>query len=173
MSGLNTKKNNWLILAFFIPYLVTNVFLFLTLIGKDNKLLEMIAESSKLLNISDEKFNLFMIVLVVIVNLFIFFVTFIILKIVLLVLGFKKNYDQDIFISLLLSISLVNLLAIFAAQIININRVPLSISTSTIEVIVFLLLFYNNTKDIKATKFLFYGKLVLLLINIGSLIILK
>ncbi|EGO8469893.1 hypothetical protein EL470_16420, partial [Enterococcus faecalis] len=67
----------------------------------------------------------------------------------------------------------VNLLAIFAAQIININRVPLSISTSTIEVIVFLLLFYNNTKDIKATKFLFYGKLVLLLINIGSLIILK
>ncbi|PQC42316.1 hypothetical protein CUS50_10525, partial [Enterococcus faecalis] len=101
MSQLNTKKWNWSILAFFIPYLVSNIFLFFTLTEKDNKLLKMIGESSKLLNISNGEFNFFMIVIVIIANLCIFFVTFIILKIVLLIFGFKKNYNQDIFISLL------------------------------------------------------------------------
>ncbi len=50
---MNTKKWNWSILAFFIPYLVSNIFLFFTLTEKDNKLLKMIEESSKLLNISN------------------------------------------------------------------------------------------------------------------------
>ncbi|MDF4225115.1 hypothetical protein, partial [Enterococcus faecalis] len=61
-----------------------------TLIEKDNKLLEVIEESSKLLNISNGKFNFFMIVVVIIANLFIFFVTFILLKIILLIFGLKK-----------------------------------------------------------------------------------
>lgn len=82
------------------------------------------------------------------------FVTFIILKIVLLIFGFK-NYNQDIFISLLLSVSVVNLLVLFISEIVTIDRLPLSISTSSIEVIIFLLLFYSNTKDVKATKLLF------------------
>ncbi|EGO2575400.1 hypothetical protein [Enterococcus faecalis] len=168
---MNTKKSNWSIIAFFIPYIVSNIFVFFTLIEKDNKLLEVIEESSKLLNISNGKFNFFMIVVVIIANLFIFFVTFILLKIILLIFGLKKNYDQDIFICLLLSVSLVNLLVIVISQIVTIDRLPLSISTSIIEVIVFLLLFYSNNKDVRATKLLFFGKLLLLLINIGSLII--
>ena len=100
-----------------------------------------------------------------------FFVTFIILKIVLLIFGFKKNYNQDIFISLLLSVSVVNLLVLFISEIVTIDRLPLSISTSSIEVIIFLLLFYSNTKDVKATKLLFFGKLWLLLFNIVSLVV--
>lgn len=155
----------------FIPYLVSNIFLFFTLTEKDNKLLKMIEESSKLLNISNGEFNFFMIVIVIIANLCIFFVTFIILKIVLLIFGFKKNYNQDIFISLLLSVSVVNLLVLFISEIVTIDRLPLSISTSSIEVIIFLLLFYSNTKDVKATKLLFFGKLWLLLFNIVSLVV--
>ena len=124
----------------------------------------MIEESSKLLNISNGEFNFFMIVIVIIANLCIFFVTFIILKIVLLIFGFKKNYNQDIFISLLLSVSVVNLLVLFISEIVT-------ISTSSIEVIIFLLLFYSNTKDVKATKLLFFGKLWLLLFNIVSLVV--
>lgn len=170
---LNTKKNNWMIILFFIPYLLSNIFLFFTIIGQDARLLKIVDESSKLINSSNNEFNLFMIMVIVIVNLFIFFVTFILLKIVLLIFEFKKNYDQDIFLSLLMSASLVNLLTIITAQMITINRIVLSISTSTIEVLVFLFLFYSNTKDEKATKLLFYGKLLLLLINIGSLVILK
>lgn len=146
-------------------------FLFFTLTEKDNKLLKMIEESSKLLNISNGEFNFFMIVIVIIANLCIFFVTFIILKIVLLIFGFKKNYNQDIFISLLLSVSVVNLLVLFISEIVTIDRLPLSISTSSIEVIIFLLLFYSNTKDVKATKLLFFGKLWLLLFNIVSLVV--
>lgn len=168
---MNTKKWNWSIFAFFIPYLVSNIFLFFTLTEKDNKLLKMIEESSKLLNISNGEFNFFMIVIVIIANLCIFFVTFIILKIVLLIFGFKKNYNQDIFISLLLSVSVVNLLVLFISEIVTIDRLPLSISTSSIEVIIFLLLFYSNTKDVKATKLLFFGKLWLLLFNIVSLVV--
>ncbi|WP_430610838.1 hypothetical protein IGL01_000030 [Enterococcus sp. DIV0340] len=144
---------------------------FFTLTEKDNKLLKMIEESSKLLNISNGEFNFFMIVIVIIANLCIFFVTFIILKIVLLIFGFKKNYNQDIFISLLLSVSVVNLLVLFISEIVTIDRLPLSISTSSIEVIIFLLLFYSNTKDVKATKLLFFGKLWLLLFNIVSLVV--
>ena len=125
----------------------------------------------KLLNISNGEFNFFMIVIVIIANLCIFFVTFIILKIVLLIFGFKKNYNQDIFISLLLSVSVVNLLVLFISEIVTIDRLPLSISTSSIEVIIFLLLFYSNTKDVKATKLLFFGKLWLLLFNIVSLVV--
>lgn len=87
---MNTKKWNWSILAFFIPYLVSNIFLFFTLTEKDNKLLKMIEESSKLLNISNGEFNFFMIVIVIIANLCIFFVTFIILKIVLLIFILNK-----------------------------------------------------------------------------------
>ncbi|WP_428221590.1 hypothetical protein, partial [Enterococcus faecalis] len=117
------------------------------------------------------EFNFFMIVIVIIANLCIFFVTFIILKIVLLIFGFKKNYNQDIFISLLLSVSVVNLLVLFISEIVTIDRLPLSISTSSIEVIIFLLLFYSNTKDVKATKLLFFGKLWLLLFNIVSLVV--
>ena len=131
----------------------------------------MIEESSKLLNISNGEFNFFMIVIVIIANLCIFFVTFIILKIVLLIFGFKKNYNQDIFISLLLSVSVVNLLVLFISEIVTIDRLPLSISTSSIEVIIFLLLFYSNTKVVKATKLLFFGKLWLLLFNIVSLVV--
>ncbi|EGO9278703.1 hypothetical protein DSM24_07945, partial [Enterococcus faecalis] len=116
-------------------------------------------------------FNFFMIVIVIIANLCIFFVTFIILKIVLLIFGFKKNYNQDIFISLLLSVSVVNLLVLFISEIVTIDRLPLSISISSIEVIIFLLLFYSNTKDVKATKLLFFGKLWLLLFNIVSLVV--
>ncbi len=146
-------------------------YFFFTLTEKDNKLLKMIEESSKLLNISNGEFNFFMIVIVIIANLCIFFVTFIILKIVLLIFGFKKNYNQDIFISLLLSVSVVNLLVLFISEIVTIDRLPLSISTSSIEVIIFLLLFYSNTKDVKATKLLFFGKLWLLLFNIVSLVV--
>lgn len=131
----------------------------------------MIEESSKLLNISNGEFNFFMIVIVIIANLCIFFVTFIILKIVLLIFGFKKNYNQDIFISLLLLVSVVNLLVLFISEIVTIDRLPLSISTSSIEVIIFLLLFYSNTKDVKATILLFFGKLWLLLFNIVSLVV--
>ncbi|WP_434109123.1 hypothetical protein QMZ22_00145 [Enterococcus faecalis] len=93
------------------------------------------------------------------------------LKIVLLIFGFKKNYNQDIFISLLLSVSVVNLLVLFISEIVTIDRLPLSISISSIEVIIFLLLFYSNTKDVKATKLLFFGKLWLLLFNIVSLVV--
>ena len=42
----------------FIPYLVSNIFIF-TLTEKDNKLLKMIEESSKLLNISNGEFNFY------------------------------------------------------------------------------------------------------------------
>lgn len=41
----------------FIPYLVSNIFLFFYSYRKDNKLLKMIEESSKLLNISNGEFN--------------------------------------------------------------------------------------------------------------------
>ncbi|RXA89137.1 hypothetical protein EQ860_09500, partial [Enterococcus faecalis] len=75
------------------------------------------------------------------------------------------------FISLLLSVSVVNLLVLFISEIVTIDRLPLSISISSNEVIIFLLLFYSNTKDVKATKLLFFGKLWLLLFNIVSLVV--
>ncbi|NBA57067.1 hypothetical protein [Enterococcus hirae] len=166
-------KNNWLISLFFIPYLLSNIFLFFTILNQDARLTKIVEESSKLITNSNNEFSFFIITIIVIVNLFIFFITFIFLKVVLLILGFKKNYDQDIFLSLLMSASLVNLLIIVTAQMITMNRIVLSISTSIIEVLVFLFLFYINTKDVKATKLLFYGKLLLLLMNIGSLVFFK
>lgn len=158
---------------FLIPYILSSLILFFTLIEKDNSLLKVIQEASKVINVSNDKFLFFMIVLVIVGNLFVFFVTFLLLKIILLIFGLKKKYDQDLFISLLMSGSLINLAAIAIITMMSVNRIGLSVVTSTVEIILFLLLFYSNTKDLKATKVLFYGKILFLLTNIGALLILK
>lgn len=68
-------------------------------------------------------------------------------------------------------VSVVNFFVFFIFEIVIIDRLLLLISIFFIEVIIFLLLFYSNIKDVKVIKLLFFGKLWLFLFNIVLLVV--
>ncbi|GEL67097.1 hypothetical protein MPS01_12520 [Marinilactibacillus psychrotolerans] len=167
MDKKEIKKNDSLFLVFFIPFIVTNVLLFFELINSNDYLKDLLQDSQNLLEINTFKFNLFMGIIVVLFNVIILFVTFLFIKIVIqLVLRKEFFHERDLLITLLLSASLSAITSLLLSEFFSIGYFALSITTSILEYVMFVLLYRVNIKDNKEVIMVAGVKLILLTANI-------
>ncbi|WP_208559381.1 hypothetical protein [Marinilactibacillus kalidii] len=161
------KNNSSSILIFFIPFIITNVLLFFELSASNPYLAGLLKESQQLLDIDATKLNLFMIVIVVLLNTIILLVTFLFIK--LLVQLFLKEeflHEKDLLITLLLSSSLAAVISLLLSAFFSVNYLPLSIITSIGEYLIFIILYRMNVKNNQETVIIATVKLVLLIVNL-------
>lgn len=167
MDKKEIKKNDSLFLVFFIPFIVTNILLFFELINSNDYLKDLLQDSQNLLEINTFKFNLFMGIIVVLFNVIILFVTFLFIKIVIqLVLRKEFFHERDLLITLLLSASLSAITSLLLSEFFSIGYFALSITTSILEYVMFVLLYRVNIKDNKEVIMVAGVKLILLTANI-------
>jgi hypothetical protein len=163
-------SNSLLSLFFLIPYVVSYVLLFYQYSVRIKATQSQLKRIQALLDLSDLKFNLGVIIFVVFGSILILLFIFIILKFFLLFGDKSVDTDKDLFRSLVLSMTITNVAVLFLNEYISLNFKAISLISPFFDLIIFLLLYYSSTKNIKNTVLLFTGKGILYLSNVFYLI---
>jgi uncharacterized protein YacL len=159
-------------LIFLLPYCLTYVLLFLEFSSKYSFIHSKIVEATQILTISSSKMYFLIVLMILFGSLIILFVLFLILKLFLLFGDRNEESDQHLFRSMVSSMTLANVILLLVNSFINIeiSYRNLSLISSFLEVIIFIVIHYLTTKNTKNTLLLLLGKFIIYLLNLFYLI---
>ncbi|WP_430606969.1 hypothetical protein IGJ55_003352 [Enterococcus sp. AZ170] len=158
------SKNLGLKFVMVCVYILSYIFLTFNLAQKNQKVNNILIQAKESLDISQASFLFFVVIIIIPFILLMLLATYFFIKI-LFKLFYKneKEYNDQIFISLLLTNIVVNTLSLLF---INFLSVPLvTLLMPILDFILFVYLFYSSNKNFQATKGLAIAKVILVVAN--------
>lgn len=147
-------------------YIVSYIFLTLELVQNNSKLDTILVQAKERLNISQSSFVFFVVIVMIPFVLLMLLITYLLIKI-LFRFFYKEDdetsYNDQIFVSLLLTNIVVNTLSLFLINVLSVSLI--TGVTPILDCVLFISLFYSSSKNFRAAKSLAIAKLVLLAAN--------
>lgn len=157
-------KNILLSLATIVPYLLSVILLFFSVVHSEGKFHEAFVEIHKATDFNNFQVYAFSTIIIIILSLIIFLILFLILKgIVILFDKQVFSIDKALFFSISVSLVLTNLIALLLIDSFSVNIEKLRLLIPVIDICLFSALYYSFSKNKKITLVLFVAKLMIAL----------
>lgn len=160
------SKNLGLKFIMVCVYILSYIFLILNLAQNNQKTNNILMQAKESLDISQSSFLFFVVIMIIPFVLLMILIAYFFIKILFKFFYKNKNekeYNDQIFVSLLLTNIVVNTLSLLFISFLSVSLVTMIMPI--IDFILFVYLFYSSNKNFQATKALAIAKAILVVAN--------
>lgn len=162
----NKIKDALLQIILIIPYIISSIFVFYAVKSNENFMKIKLNNIKSSAEIDNFQFNFLIIIIIILSSIVTLFITYFLLKLIIFIFNRGSSHNgKDIFMSLLISYMITNLVVIFYINVLGASYESAKFVTPFADLIIFTMLYYLNTKNSKNTILLFVAKAVIVILG--------
>lgn len=162
----NKIKDALLQIILIIPYIISSIFVFYAVKSNENFMKIKLNNIKSSAEIDNFQFNFLIIIIIILSSIVTLFITYFLLKLIIFIFNRDSSHNgKDIFMSLLISYMITNLVVIFYINVLGASYESAKFVTPFADLIIFIMLYYLNTKNSKNTILLFVAKAVIVILG--------